>query len=410
MQDVKGEDQTKERTSSRLKWRMLHRRISLGQTIVLVVLVGVAAFIAGTRSGDILAAIRFGGQSSLDLSSVQALYSTLRERYDGELDTAKLIAGAKHGLVEATGDPYTVYFTADEAKEFFGDLEGTFEGIGAELARRDDKLTIVSTIDGSPAAKSGLKALDVIAAVNDQGSIDWPVEKAVSEIRGEKGTTVKLTVIRGTEAPRDVTITRDTITDPSVKTEVTADNVGILRISRFGETDTVRLARQAAREFKDRGVKGVVVDLRGNGGGYLTAAQDIAGLWLKNQIVVTERRGGAVVDTLRSGSSPILEGVPTIVLVDGGSASASEIVAGALSDNGAAKLVGTKTFGKGSVQAIETLSDGGQLKVTTAKWFTPHGKNISKEGIAPDVEVSLSDADIASGNDTQKARALELLK
>ena len=390
--------------------RRTRRTVPLTTVVLVSLLIAVVAFVGGTRAGDVWAAIRFGDQASLDLGSVQSLYRTLRERYDGELDTAKLIEGAKHGLVEATGDPYTVYFTADEAKEFFGDLEGTFEGIGAELARRDDKLTIVSTIDGSPAAKSGLKPLDVIAAVNDTASIDWPVEKAVSEIRGEKGTTVKLTVIRGTEAPRDVTITRDTITDPSVKTEVTADNVGILRISRFGETDTVRLARQAAREFKDRGVKGVVVDLRGNGGGYLTAAQGIAGLWLKNQVVVTERRGGVVVDTLRSGSSPILQGVPTVVLVDGGSASASEIVAGALSDNGAAKLVGTKTFGKGSVQAIETLSDGGQLKVTTAKWFTPNGKNISKEGIAPDVEVSLSDADIASGNDPQRAKALELLK
>lgn len=386
------------------------RTVSLGRTIAISALVAVAAFVAGTRSTELVTQLRYGEQATLDLSSLQALYQTMREKYDGQLDTVKLLDGAKHGLVNAAGDPYTVYFNVDEANDFLGELEGTFEGIGAELGKRDGKLIVVSTLDGSPAAKAGLRGQDAIAAVNDQVSVDWSIEKAVSEIRGEKGTTVKLTVIRGDEAPRDITITRDTITDPSVKTEVTADNIGIIRISRFGETETVRLARQAATDFKDRKVKGIVIDMRGNGGGYLNAAQEVAGLWLKNKVVVTERRGGEVVDTLRSGSSAALEGIPTVVLVDGGSASASEIVAGALKDNGAAQIVGTRTFGKGSVQTIESLGDGGQLKVTTAKWYTPDGKNISKEGITPDVEVSLSPDDISAGRDPQRAKALELLQ
>jgi carboxyl-terminal processing protease len=246
--------------------------------------------------------------------------------------------------------------------------------------------------------------------VNDESTSGWSIEKAVSKIRGKKGTTVKLTIIRGEEAPRDISITRSTITDPSVKYEVTAENIGVMRISRFGESETARLAAQAANEFKAKNVKGIIVDLRGNGGGYLIAAQQIASLWLKDKVVVTERSGGKVIDTLRSSDdSAILEGIPTVVLVDGGSASASEILAGALSDNGAAKLVGQKTFGKGSVQTIEDLLSGGQLKVTVAKWYTPKGKNINKEGIKPDTEVVPTADDIAAQRDVQKTKAIEII-
>lgn len=386
------------------------RTLSLPIAILGGLLIAVVGFVAGTRSGDVIASISGRPTGQLDFSSLQSLYEELAQRYDGELDTSKLIDGAKSGLVEATGDEYSEYFTAEEAASFLSDLEGTFSGIGAELGKQGEQLVIMSTLDNSPANKSGLRAMDKILAVNDQPSGDWSIEKAVSEIRGEKGTTVKLTIGRGDEAPRDVTITRDTISDPSVKTEVTADNIGIMRISRFGETDTVRLARAAAEDFKQRGVKGVIVDLRGNGGGYLTAAQEISGIWLDNKVVVSERKGSTVIDTLRTGSSPILEGVPTIVLVNGGSASASEIVAGALKDNGAATLVGEKTFGKGSVQTVEDLADGGKLKVTIAKWYTPNGKNISKEGITPDVVVGFTEEDVNAGRDPQKDAALERLR
>lgn len=386
------------------------RSVSLPAAIAALILIAAVSFIAGSRSDGLLAQFNGKSSSDLDLSSVQSLYDMLNDKYEGELDQKKLIDGAKHGLVSASGDPYTVYFNEEEAKSFLSDLEGSFEGIGAELGKRDDRLVIISTLDSSPALAAGLKAGDQIAAVNDQPSADWSTEKAVSQIRGKKGTTVKLTIIRGEEAPKEINITRDTINDPSVKTEITADNIGIIRISRFGETDTVRLARAAAQDFKDRGVKGVVVDLRGNGGGYLTAAQDLASLWLDNKVVVTERRGGNVTDTLRSGSNPLLNGIPTVVLVNGGSASASEILAGALRDNNAAKLVGEKTFGKGSVQSIEDVAGGGQLKVTVAKWYTPNGKNISKEGITPDVVVGLTEADVAAGQDPQKNKALELLQ
>ncbi len=390
------------------------RKPSVTSSHIAVLLVAIiVAFIAGTRS-DVLFA-RLQGQKvstdSLNLASVQDLYRTLDANYDGTIDKQKLIDGAKKGMVDAIGDPYTVYFTAAEAKEFLSDLEGTFEGIGAELGKRDNALTVINTIDGSPAKKAGLLSGDMIAKVNDEETNNWSVEQAVKKIRGEKGTTVKLLIVRkGQDKPLEIAVVRDTITDPSVKTEVTNDNIGIIRITRFGQTDTVSLARAAALEFKSKGVKGIILDLRGNGGGYLQSAVDVASLWMQDKVVVTERTGGHVTNSLRTSGDAPLRGMPTVILVNNGSASASEILAGALSDNGVAKLVGEKTFGKGVVQDVKDLKDGGSLKVTVASWYTPAGKNISKEGITPQTVIAMSDEDYAAGRDPQKDRALELLK
>ena len=387
------------------------RSVSISTLLLTLVLVGIVGFIAGTRSDAILASFSpTKGPNELNLSSLNDIYSVLRKKYDGQLDAQKLIDGAKHGLVEAAGDPYTVYFNDKEAADFNGDLEGTFQGIGAELGKREEKLVVISTLDDSPAKKAGLLANDVIVKVNDENTDNWSIDQAVSKIRGAKGTTVKLTVLRGEEGIKEFSITRDEINNPSVKSEILDGNIGFLRISRFGESETSTLSRKAAEDFKAKGVKAVILDLRGNGGGYLTAAKDVSGLWLNNKIVVTERTGGKVTDTLRSGTDAPLAGIPTVVLVDGGSASASEIVAGALSDNKAAKLVGEKTFGKGSVQTIEDILSGGQLKVTVAKWYTPNGKNLSKAGIVPDETIKLTAEDINAGRDPQKDRALQLIQ
>lgn len=389
------------------------RTVRLSTTILIGVIIAIVGFVGGMRANDLILAFSDSSNknlpSQLDFSSVQAVYQKLKKDYDGQLDSNKLIEGAKKGLVEAAGDPYTVYFTSDEAKQFFGDLEGKFSGIGAELDKKDGQLVVVSTIDNAPAQKAGIKAGDAIAKVNDEDATTWSVEQAVSKIRGDKGTTVKLSIVRDGKL-QDISIVRDEITTPSVTYSLGDDGIGYIRISRFAEGDTTTLAQKAAQEFKDKGVKGVVLDLRGNGGGYLTAAQDISSLWLKNKVVVQERRGNVVQDTLKSGSNPILEGVPTVVLVDGGSASASEIVAGALHDNNAAKLVGVKTFGKGSVQQIEDMTGGAELKVTVAKWYTPNGKNINKEGITPDVKVEINDEDIKNARDPQKDKAYSLVK
>jgi carboxyl-terminal processing protease len=245
---------------------------------------------------------------------------------------------------------------------------------------------------------------DVIVAVNDEATEGMMVEQVVQKIRGEVGTTVKLGVSRAGVA-REFSPTRAEVSNPSVYSSV-RDGVGILTITRF-DGQTAGLARQAARSFSDQGVQRVILDLRGNGGGFLTAAQDVAGIWLDRKLVVIERANGRVVDELFSSSNPILDGVPTIVLVDNGTASASEIVAGALQEYKVAELVGEQTFGKGSVQQLIPLTAGAQLKVTIARWFTPQGKNISETGIVPTVKVERTIDDLNAGRDPQLDAALQ---
>ena len=348
--------------------------------------------------------------SSLDYSSVDAVYTILKNDYDGNLNSTKLIDGAKAGLVAATGDPYTEYFDPTAAKDFNNQLAGSITGIGAELGTDDQNdIVIVSPLSGYPAEKAGLKPKDNIVAVDNQSTQGMSVDAVVSKIRGKEGTKVTLTVVRGSQKPFELTITRQKITIPSVKYQEDGD-IGYLKISQFSN-DTVGLAKKAAQEFKDKHVKGVVLDLRGDPGGYLNAAVSVSSLWLdKGKTEVQERRGGQVVSTETANGGNILAGLPTIVLIDGGSASASEITAGALHDNDITQLVGAKSFGKGSVQQVENLPDGSELKVTIARWYTPDGKNIDKQGIKPDIPVSISDQDAAAGKDTQKDKAYSLLQ
>lgn len=348
--------------------------------------------------------------SNLDYSSVDAVYNILKNDYDGSLNSNKLINGAKAGLVAATGDPYTEYFDPAAAKDFNNQLAGSITGIGAELGTdSDNNIVIISPLSGYPAEKAGLKPKDIIAAVDNQPTQGMSVDAVVRKIRGKEGTKVNLTVVRGNQKPFEVTITRQKITVPTVKYHEDG-NIGYLKISQFS-SDTVGLAQKAAQEFKAKGVKGVVLDLRSDPGGYLNSAVGVSSLWLdKGKTVVQERRGGQVVSTETADGGNILAGLPTIVLIDGGSASASEITAGALHDNGVAQLVGVKSFGKGSVQQVENLPDGSELKVTIARWYTPDGKNIDKQGINPDVVINISDQDAAAGKDPQKDKAYSLLQ
>jgi carboxyl-terminal processing protease len=370
-------------------------------TIAIVLVVG---FVAGTRSNQLLGTIApilgFKVETgTLDLGSVQQTYQQLKANYDGSLDSQKLIEGASKGLVQAAGDQYTVYMDTKEASEFEKDLSGEIGGgVGAEIGLRSGKPTVIRVLPNNPAEKSGVKAGDTIVGVNDQGTGGWTVDKTTSEIRGEAGTTVKLAVLRGND-PKEFTITRQIIQNPSVESSV-EKGLGILTISRFDE-QTGELAKKAAERFKQENVRGVILDLRGNGGGYLGAAQDVAGLWLDDKVVVSERVNGKQTDELRAGHNAILAGIPTTVLVNGSSASASEIVAGALQDYKAATLIGEKTFGKGSVQKVLDLGGGAVLKVTVAKWYTPNGKNITKEGIQPDQTVELKADDVDAGKDPQ---------
>lgn len=347
---------------------------------------------------------------NLDYATVEKVYDSLRQSFDGQLDVNKLLDGIKHGLAQAAGDPYTDYLSPKEAKDFTDQLNGTFQGIGAELSKdKDDNLIVVAPIDGFPAQKAGLRSKDIIVAVNNESTQSMSVDQAVSKIRGPKGTVVTLKIVRGDEG-LTIKITRAEIKVPSVKSKILADNIGYLQITQFS-SDTVDLATKAANDFKKAGVKGVVLDLRDDPGGELNAAVGISSLWLKEgSTVLTERRGKEIVKTYKADGNPILTGLKTVVLINEGSASASEIVAGALRDNNVATLIGTKSFGKGSVQEIINFRDGSELKVTIARWYTPAGKNIDKQGISPDKEVKRSNDDIKNDKDPQLDAATAFLK
>jgi carboxyl-terminal processing protease len=235
-------------------------------------------------------------------------------------------------------------------------------------------------------------------------------EDAVAKIRGPKDTEVKLRVLRDKKEDLNFTITRDDIKIPSVKSEILAGNVGYMQINQFGD-DTADLARQAAQEFKDKNVNGVILDLRGNPGGLLDAAVDVSSLWLpEGTTILQEKRGGVVVSTSYAKGGDTLHGIKTAVLIDAGSASASEITAGALKDNNAATLFGVKSFGKGSVQQIQRLPGGAELKVTIARWYRPNGQNIDKKGISADHEVKMTDDDYKNKRDPQKDAAIDFIK
>ena len=386
-------------------------KISVGVFALSLVL----AFVAGNRMqtiGDYFFApyTNKGNQvlsQNIDFGQVEKTYDILKTKFDGKLDSAKLQDGLQKGLVDAAGDPYTVFLSQKEAEEFNSDLNGEFSGIGAELGKRDQKLVVMAPLEGQPAKKAGVRAGDIIAKIGDEETTNFTIDQAVNKIRGKAGTDIKLSLIRGDELI-ELTITRASISIPSVKSEILEGNIGYLQLSRFSD-DTTELATKAAQDFKAKKVKGIVLDVRNNGGGLLSTAVDVSSLWLNDKVVVSEKEGGKTTNVLRTGNSPILEGIPTKMLINEGSASASEILAGALRDNGAAELVGTKSFGKGSVQELVDLPGGAKLKVTVARWFTPKDKNIDKAGIEPSVKVELTPEDFKQDKDPQKAKAIELL-
>lgn len=386
--------------------------ISRNVVFAIVVVTLIIGFSVGVYRQQIFAAVApvLGipySAEQIDTTSLQQTYQQLQANFDGELDDAELIEGANRGLVRAAGDPHTTFMSSAEREEFEAGLSGNIGGgIGAEIGLRDDQPAIIRTLSDTPAEREGLLAGDKVLAVNQEDATSWDVDQTVARIRGEVDTTVRVDVLRGDER-LEFNITREEIVAPSVEHEI-KDNMGILTISRF-DSNTASSAREAARSFERQNVDGVVVDLRGNAGGYLTAAQQVAGIWLNNEIVVTERRAGEVVEELRSGRNPILEGVPTVVLVNEFSASASEIVAGALQDYEVATIVGETTYGKGTVQRLVNLSGGAQLRVTVARWFTPQDRDIEQEGVEPDEQAERTLEDIENNRDPQLDAALNIL-
>lgn len=364
-----------------------------------------------------------GLPNNLDYSSVESLYDTLRTNYDGKLTQEQVLTGLKKGLAESTNDPYTEYFTAVKAQEFIGQLNNSFSGIGAELGKdKDNNIIIVSPIAGFPADKAGLKSQDIITTINDVSTTNMSIDEAVTKIRGVKGTVVTLKVVRARAEALSFPITRDTIKIESVKPKILDGNIGYVSISTFAD-DTGSLMTKAAQDFKDKNVKGIILDLRGNPGGLLDAAVTVSGQWLPSgKTILQEKRGGNIVTQTYTSSGPgTLAGIPTVVLLDEGSASASEITAGALHDNNAARIIGVKSYGKGVVQqtlCVEGVrkQDGNcsadMLKVTIASWFRPNGKNINHLGISPDQEVKLDTAALKANPesiDNQKQAAIDYL-
>lgn len=385
--------------------------VPLRTTVSLSLVIAVAAFIAGDRLHGYNLNPLSKQPERINASSLNDLYGLMQRNFDGKIDAQSALEGARKGLVAAGGDPYTVYMTAAEGKALSDDLSGKLSGIGAEIGIKNNVLTVVAPISGAPAEKAGIRPQDLIAKIDGEDTTGLTVDKAVSKIRGKAGTTVKLTVLHtGAPETTEITVTRADLTIPSVKWSLKDGNVAYIKVSTFG-TDTTTLINQAATELKGQGATKAILDLRNDGGGYLDAGVAVASQFLtEGKTVVSERTNGKTVDTMNSQGTGQLAGLPLVVLINGGSASASEIVAGALHDNGAAKLVGEKSFGKGSVQEIKKLGNGDQLKVTVAHWYTPKGVNINKEGIKPDVEVKLTNEDYNASRDPQLDKALELLK
>jgi carboxyl-terminal processing protease len=340
------------------------------------------------------------------------VWDTLKQKYvkKDSLKEQDLFYGAIKGMVAAAGDPYTVFLDPKESKVFADDLAGTFEGIGAEIGIKKERLLIIAPLPDSPAQKAGLRAGDRILAINGTTTLGMSVDEAVNKIRGPKDTLVTLTVNHsGDDKVTEIKITRGVIIIKSVKTAMGKNGIYTITVTSFND-DTEPLFNQAVDDIVAKKPKGIILDLRNNPGGYLNAAVSLAGNWLdKGKVVVSEKFGDGKSDEYPAAGLSRLKGIPTVILVNQGSASASEIVSGALQDYGVAKLVGKQTFGKGSVQVLDKLKDGSSLKVTIAQWMTPKGNNISEKGITPDVVIDLKSEDYENNKDPQMDKAVELL-
>jgi carboxyl-terminal processing protease len=397
----------------KLKSLLVNKKVTRWPVIICVsLLAAVGILVLGINIGN--GNIYFGSTESglpakLNYSSVNQVYQALRENYDGHLTETQVLNGIKTGLAASANDPYTEYFSPSQASSFNNELNNSFSGIGAELSQNSSgTLQVIAPVSGTPAAKAGIQPGDLITTINGASTNGITVDQATNLIRGKAGTKVTLGILRGTHQ-LTLTITRANITVPSVNTKILSGNIGYMQITTFAN-DTSQLADQDAQNFSKEHVKGIVLDLRDDPGGLLTAAINVSSLWLPNgQTVLSERRGSQIVQTYYATGDDILHGIPTVVLINGGSASASEITTGALHDNGDAYVIGNKSFGKGVVQQLISFSNGSQLKVTIASWYRPDGQDIEHKGITPDETINLTSQDVTNNDDTQLNAALTYL-
>lgn len=400
---------------------------SIALIVIFSVLFGTVLGFGMTRYGIAHGLVSDGQPASVDFSPVWNAWRIIDERFvpaavasstpytatSTEEAIHKRVYGMIGGLVDSLDDPYSFFLPPVEKQEFSESLSGLFEGVGMEIDVKNGVLTVISPIKDSPAYRAGIKAGDVIEKIDDDSSHGLSVEAAVKKIRGPKGTVVTLTIQRaGWKEPKDFKVTRDVINVPTVVTEKKEAGIFVISIRTFTANST-DLFRNALREFIESGDKRLVIDLRGNPGGYLDAAVDMASFFLPSgAAVVTEDYAGHGSNIVHrsSGYNVFNDNLKMVILVDKGSASASEILAGALHDHGKAKLIGTNTFGKGSVQELIELTPDTSLKLTVARWLTPSGDRIPLTGIVPDIRVELTEDDLAAGKDPQMAKAIEYLR
>lgn len=351
---------------------------------------------------------------NVDYSLLWDVIKILDTKYiDKPINPKTMLYGAMRGAIQSAGDPYTDFFEPKALESFKSDLKGSFDGIGAEIGKRNGLITVIAPIADSPAEKAGIKAQDVIVSVNGKNTAEWSVEETVNQIRGQKGTEVTLMIYRESKGqPFEVKIIRDKIEVKSVRLEykeIEGKQVAVIHITKFGD-DTGPLFAKAVNDILTKNVAGVIVDVRNNPGGYLQTAVELGSYWIKKgETIVTEAHSDGTSQKFNSAGINKLANLKTVVLINGGSASASEILSGALHDFKIAQLIGEKSFGKGSVQELIDLKDGSAVKVTVAKWITPSGKNLNKDGLNPDIEVKFTDEDIAAGKDVQMDAALNAI-
>lgn len=398
--------------SRKKEWKQ--RKINLGSAIVAAAVMLVAGFGIGNYwssiKGTFLPYLGIGDaerKTSMDWSSLNEVYSEISSDFDGDIDKDAVVEGAKVGLVAALGDKYTSYMPAKEASDFQKSLHGEVgSGIGVVMGERDNYVRIIRTLPDNPARKAGLLSGDIIYKIDGEEVYSQDADVIAEKVRGEAGSTVSLTIIRDKEE-KTFKLTREEINNVSAEVTYPNSDTALILTTRF-DTDTGTIIENFAKEFKDKGIKKVILDLRDNGGGYVSAAQDLVSLWIDGDTVCTQKSKDSEHASYASHGKDILKDMKTIVLVNSNTASASEIVAGALQDYKKATILGTKTFGKGVVQSLKNLSNGSLLKVTSAHWYTPNGNSIDKTGIKPDKEVDRTYDDINAGRDPQLDEAMKI--
>lgn len=394
---------------SKIEWKA--KQVKLGSAIVATAVTFIVGIFLGINFNNFAPYLggKLSSSNQVNWNELDEVYSTLVTNYDGEIDKNALLDGAKHGLVEAVGDTYTEYLSREETTEFNKYLHGDVgAGVGIEMGLRDGYVRVLRTLPDNPAREAGILSGDIIYKVDGEEVYTWASEQIAEVIRGKEGTSVELTVVRDGEE-KSFNLVRETINNVSAYVTYKDNNTAVITVTRF-DNDTGTLVQSFAKEILEKDTKKIILDLRGNGGGYVDAARDLLSLWLDGEKILIQRSKLSASDnvTYSLKGKASFKDIKTIVLTNSTTASASEIVAGALKDYQKATIVGEKTYGKGVVQTMLNLTGGATLKATTAHWYTPLGGSINQSGIEPDVEVENTYDDINHLRDPQMDKALEI--